>query len=125
MNDRHDPNPYPAHTWPTVDADEFVVTVDDSYDADAPMRPWLVFRVGDQVLFREPTGYGNGGHIIEVCRSMRDSYAGRVRDFVVTEGARKVAEFEDPGADGKLRKAFRPLRKDYMRRKAEEGNAPA
>lgn len=73
------------------------------------------------MLFCEPSGYGNGSHVIEVCRSMTDSYAGRIRDFVVTENARKVAEFEDPRADGKLRKAFRPLRKDYVRRKAEGG----
>lgn len=117
MNDRH----APTRTWPTVDADEFLMTVDVNDNDDEPMRPYLVFRVGDRVLYRQPSGYGNGSHIIEACLSMRDSYRGRIRDFVVTADAMKVAGFEDQGADAKLRKAFRPLRKDYMRRKAEEG----
>ena len=108
------------HTWPEITAEEFTVTIDMDSAPDDPLRPVLVLRVGDQEIYRERTGYENGDHIIAVCRALRPAYAGRVKDFTITPRAINGIYLDDWQADAKLKRAFRGLRKDYMKRKIDE-----
>jgi hypothetical protein len=116
------PTPLP-YDWPDIDEPEFIITIDMTSDENdpEPLRPYLVLRVGEREIFRSVSGYENAAHIAEVCKDMRDAYRGRVKDIVLAPGAGNAIYMDDYGAPAKLRRAFRPLRKDYLKAKQKIG----
>ncbi len=118
--------PQPAtlpHDWPEIDDPKFIITIDMTSDENdpEPLRPYLVLRVGEREIFRSVSGYENAAHIAEVCQDMRHAYRGRVKDIVLAPGADNAIYLDDFQAPAKLRRAFRPIRKDYLRAKQKSG----
>jgi predicted transcriptional regulator len=104
--------------WPEVEAEFFQVTVDLAFEPDGDGRPFLVMNADGKEIFREASGYQNVGHVAKVCKGLREAYKGRIKDIQLAPGASNGIVFDDDRGESRLRKAFRPIRKDYERTRA-------
>jgi hypothetical protein len=109
------------HDWPQIDQPFIKIIVHIEADEDQNNRPYLVLHANDQEIYRRPTWAENGDHVITVCRELRNAYKGRIQDIQIADGAEYFIVMDDPRGFAKIKKAFRPLRRDYQRGRIAAG----